>query len=160
MVRMKKERGQWRKLQKLLERIDKISWEKIDNNELYVQFHVPSSTFIQYPKTKISIKRQFCRAWELKTEDLIKSKPSNTVSSKVVSIFTFPDLWCSEITIFNDEEYYYNFFNRQEWSFEQTDYVLLKNIAWVTDLPKQMCIERFEEGNFEEYVFIGEFPNQ
>lgn len=158
MVCRKKERGQWRKLQRLLKLIDDLGWEIIDGEEAYAHFHVPSSIFIQSPKTRGQIKRQFCQAWELKTADLIQNRPDRMASSKVVSVLCFPDLWCSQIIIFNDDKYYQEFFNRPEWIFEQENVDYKEN--WLTSLPKQTCLELFEGGDVGRLLFIGEIPDR
>lgn len=125
--------------------------------ESYEHFHVPSSPFIQSSKTRIKTKKQFFRAWELETADLIRNRPNEFALSKVVSILTFPDLWCSEIIIFNDEEYYKKFFDRPEWLVDEEKTRLLNTEEkQVTSLEKRVYLEVFDEGDCGILVVIGE----
>lgn len=115
----KKQRGQKRKLNKLLKLINQYSLEG-NTNDTYEHFHVPcASDFIDSSKTRRSIKQKFCQIWLDKTQYFINNKPSNAVFCKVVCVVSSNCLWNSQIIIFYDEQYYNSFWNRdnkyQSW---------------------------------------------
>lgn len=113
----KKQRGQKRKLNLLLNNIEQIVPFQ-DTCARYEHFHVPCGTFIQSPKTSGKVKTAFCRAWLAKTAEIMAQKPQGISFCKVVSMIDVPHLWESQIIIFYDRAYYDSFWNRD--SAEQT----------------------------------------
>ena len=93
-----KTRGQKRKLNRLLNDINKI--------------HVPCGWWLSEPKTSSTVKTEFCKKWLDKTREIINSKPQNDKFCRIPADITSPYFWNSQIIIFYDENYYNNFFNR------------------------------------------------
>lgn len=110
-MKYKKERGQSRKLKRLLSYIEEIKPYK-NTDRIYEHFHVPSSPFISSPKTSGKIKTAFCKAWLKKTAEIIGQKPKSLSFCKVVSVIVENDLWASQIIVFYDENYYNSFWER------------------------------------------------
>lgn len=117
----KKQRGQRRKLAAMLRNIDSfVPFERGNTDRGYESFNVPSGMFIEHPKTSSGIKTEFCRKWLKTAERFIGRKPGDIGFCKVVAVICMPNLWCSQITIFYDENYYSTFFDRhgpyQTWT--------------------------------------------
>jgi len=114
----KKQRGQRRKIRVLTQMIDEFipfqEWERE-----YEYFHVPSSPWIESPKTSSKVKTQFIRKWLEKTAEFVREKPQNLLFCKIVAVVDCPHLWSSQIIIFYSEDYYRTFWNRngeyQKW---------------------------------------------
>lgn len=117
-MKYKKQRGQRRKLNALIENINQFA-PFMDTNTPYEHFHVPCGQFISSSKTSAKVKTAFCKAWLQKTENLIKQKPSALPFCKVVAVIDENDLWESQIIIFYDKTYYNTFWTRnspnQSW---------------------------------------------
>ena len=110
----KKQRGQRRKLAAMLRHIAGfVPYERIDADRGYECFKVPSDMFIECPKTSSKIKTEFCRKWLQAAERFLAQKPADIGFCKVVAVVCMPNLWCSQITIFYDEQYYGTFFDRR-----------------------------------------------
>lgn len=109
----KKQRGQRRKLRALLTNIGAFVPFKA-TDEPYEHFHVPSSMFIESPKTSGKIKTAFCRKWLAVTEEWIKTKPTDLPFCKVVAVIDVPHFWGSQIILFYHPDYYTDFWNRNE----------------------------------------------
>ena len=138
-----KVRGQKRKLKKLLKYIEEIEpYKDLEhaNEYKFEHFHVPSSVWIEMPKTSSKIKTLFCKAWIRKTEEILKAKPEGVEFCKVVCDLTVPNLWDSQIIIFYDRDYYDNFWNRhggyQDWSRIKNGMSFIKERNIVTDLKE------------------------
>ena len=84
-----------------------------DAEDDMICLEVPSSPWIEMPKTYGKVKTAFCRAWISKTEELIKKVPEDTGFCTVVGFIVYPEFWNSQIIIFKDEEYYRNFWDRK-----------------------------------------------
>ena len=124
-MKYKKERGQNRRLRRLIEYIHLIvPFENTDAR--YEHFHVPGGPFISSPKTSGKVKTAFCKAWLQQTEEIIQQKPLDLPFCKVVAIIDEGDLWDSQIVIFYDESYYTAFWTRN--TSEQT-WTLIKDPA-------------------------------
>ena len=127
------------KLKELNKNIDRIKPFK-NTSVCYEHFHVPGEKFIEYKKTYDSIKREFCRKWITKTEDIIKNKPKELDFCKVVAMIDVPNYWSSQIIIFYNEEYYNTFWDRnseyQVWERIDDELSLVKNIEVETELKE------------------------
>ncbi len=108
----KKVRGQRRRLSTLIRKIEGkvVSFE---TEEDMICLEVPSSPWIEMPKTYGKVKTAFCRVWISKTEELIRQVPQDIGFCKVVGVIVYPEFWNSQIIIFKDEEYYRNFWDRK-----------------------------------------------
>ena len=113
--------------------------------------------FIEYPKTSSKIKTEFCRKWLKAAERFIKQKPEDVGFCKVVTVICMPNLWCSQITIFYDENYYSTFFDRhdpyQTWTPIQEGRSLLAERNIVSVLSERGYREVIVD---EDYTYEGE----
>lgn len=111
----RKQRGQSKKLKRLLRHIDNFRVEKTPYTP-YVHFHVPSSAFIEHPRTKFCIKRKFCQKWIESAKEIQNSYAHQVSFCKVVAILSIPNLWDSQIIVFTDQKYYHSFWDRDSES--------------------------------------------
>lgn len=138
---IKKQRGQWRKLDNLLKNIEQIA--PFQNTlSPYEHFHVPSDEFIQHPQTGANVKTVFCRRWIEKTEQIIRTKPSQLPFCKIVALLSVPQFWSSQIIIFYSRSYYDSFWIRngpeQFWKPIDNEKVsFMKNRNIITFLNEQ-----------------------
>ena len=111
---MKKQRGFYRKLNVLFKKID--LFEPTKKDEIYEEFVVPSNNFLNISKPNIKIK--FINKWLENTERFIKQ--NNNKYCKIVGIIVTNEISDSRIIFFYNEEYYNNFWKRnnsyQIWS--------------------------------------------
>ena len=152
----KKVRGQRRKLKTLLRNMEKINADFSFEGEVR-GLHVPSSPWIEMPKTYGKIKTEFCRKFIVKTEKIIEQKPSDIGFCKVICAITYPELWNSEIMIFRSEEYFKNFWDRndsyQTWTkIEGRSFATKRGIK--TDLKEVGYIEDLVEEDYTHRSFI------
>ena len=147
--RKKKQRGQNRRLKRLLKNLSQ--WQPFEDEyveEIYDHFHVPSSPFIQHPKTRENIKKLFREQWVAKANELIEQKPDDLNFCKIVAIIIEPDLWCSQIIIFYDETYYNSFFSKAEGS------QIWEEIPVFDNVPTSLNKRYFKETVYEEDVIV------
>lgn len=109
----KKQRGQRRKLELLFKYIDTFKAFE-STNDAYEHFHVPGDNFIEYIKTTSKVKTAFCKKWIDTTLRFISEKPTELEFCKVVALISVPNYWSSQIIIFYDEDYYSEFWNRDD----------------------------------------------
>lgn len=109
----KKVRGQRRKLKALLKAIEHPN-APFEREGSCIGLSVPSSPWIEMPKTYGKVKTRFCRKWIEETAALIEQIPEDTGFCKVVGAVVYPELWNSQILIFRDEDYYNGFWNRND----------------------------------------------
>ena len=143
-MKYKKQRGQKRKLNALLNNIEQVSPYK--NTECqYECFRVPSDQFISSPKTYGKIKTKFCRAWLDKTAEIIYQKPNHLSFCKVVAVIDEFDLWNSQIIVFYDKNYYDSFWVRtsgeQIWQPIKKGKSFLKERNISSTLTEKGCVE-------------------
>lgn len=147
MTMRKKQRGQKRKLNALLKRIEALR-PYTETNESYEHFHVPCAyTFINSPKTSGKVKSRFIRAWIQTAEQWVLQKPADIPYCQIAVMVCEESLWDAQIILFYDEEYDCGFFDRntpeQRWSrIEQ-----LHSLA-----GRRNISTAFQESCFEETV--------
>ena len=153
-----KVRGQKRRLKQLLKYIDEIKpYTKAERADevRFEHYHVPSTVWIEKPKTSSKIKTVFCKAWIRKTEEILKAKPKDIEFCKVVCNLTVPKLWDSQIIIFYDRKYYESFWDRQvgwqNWTMIENGSSLKKERNIQTDL-NEVCFK--ETIIDEEYTSV------
>ncbi len=106
---MKKQRGVYRKLNLLFKKID--LFEPIKKDNIYEEFVVPGNNFLDV--SQISIKRKFIIKWIETTEKFINSKDNKTFC-RIVGMIETKEISNSRIILFYDEEYYNNFWKRED----------------------------------------------
>lgn len=161
----KKIRGQRRKTNQLIKRIDCFTID-YPYPYHYYHFHVPcANNFINSPKVGKYVKKAFCQAWVEKTQLFIQQKPKGAEFYMVVSVLDIKNLWSSQIIIFYDELYYNNFWNRND---EYQKWIPLKNRSFKREkaLKTDMKESGFKEIIVDEdttYItelwFYGEIAN-
>lgn len=148
-ISRKKHRGQRRKLDKLVKRINEFSIKNIYNYHYddYDHFHVPcASDFLDGPKVKGYVKTTFCQTWLDKTQEIISQKPIDADFCKVVCVMSPQCLWDSQIIIFYDKQYYKTFWNRNE---KYQKWIPLDNNSFKID--KKLITNMIELG-FKEII--------
>ncbi len=144
-VMQKKQRGQKQKLKRLLKCINEFT-PFTDTNNTYENFYVPCDrTFINHRKTSGKVKRIFCQKWLDKTAEFIRNKPENIGFCKIIADICPNDLWNSRIIIFYDDEYYNNFWNRNN-DYQKWTRINGKSYAEKSKLKTDL----FEQGYLEE----------
>lgn len=106
---MKKQRGLYRKINVLFNKIDLFETQKED--KIYEEFVVPNNNFLDISKN--NIKTKFINKWLETTEKFIKQNTGKKYC-KIVAIIETNEISNSRIILFYDEEYYNNFWNRND----------------------------------------------
>ncbi|WP_242255789.1 DUF3916 domain-containing protein [Bacillus cereus group sp. BfR-BA-01379] len=118
----KKVRGMKRKTRTMIQRIEEHT--KTFPSAFYYDeyWYMPlpvSQTFIDSCKTPRKVKRLCIQTLLNQAQHLIKIKPSDTHTYRVVVLISIESLWNSQIIVFKNEDYFHNFFNRnsefQKW---------------------------------------------
>ena len=118
----KKIRGMKRKTNTMIKRIEehtKIFPSTFYNDEYWYMPLPVSQAFIESHKTPRKVKRLCIQTFIDRVNHLIKIKPNDTHTYRVVVFISIESLWNSQIIIFKNERYFHNFFNRnsefQNW---------------------------------------------
>ncbi|QWI17778.1 DUF3916 domain-containing protein [Bacillus wiedmannii] len=121
-MREKKIRGMKRKTNTMIKRIEEHTktFPSTFYNDEYWYMPLPvSQAFINSCKTPRKVKRLCIQTLLNQAHHLIKIKPSDTHTYRVVVLISIESLWDSQIIIFKNEDYFHNFFNRnsefQKW---------------------------------------------
>ncbi len=144
----KKQRGQRRKIKVLFRMIDEfIPFQKRERE--YEHFHVPSSPWIELPKTSSKIKTQFIRKWLEKTAEFVREKPQELSFCKIVAVIDSPHLWNSQIIIFYSEDYYRTFWDRNG-KYQKWDYIADEEMSLMKS--RNIDIDLNEKGYYETII--------
>ncbi|WP_318582456.1 DUF3916 domain-containing protein [Bacillus paranthracis] len=111
----KKIRGMKRKTNTMIKRIEehtKIFPSTFYNDEYWYMPLPVSQTFIESHKTPRKVKRLCIQTLIDRVNHLIKIKPNDTHTYRVVTIISIENLWRSQIIVFKNDDYFQNFFNR------------------------------------------------
>ena len=121
-MREKKIRGMNRKTNTMIQRIEEHTktFPSAFYNDEYWYMPLPvSQAFIDSCKTPRKVKRLCIQTLLNQAQHLIKIKPSDTHTYRVVVFISIESLWNSQIIVFKNEDYFHNFFNRnsefQKW---------------------------------------------
>lgn len=106
---MKKQRGLYRKINVLFNKIDLFETQKED--KIYEEFVIPNNNFLDISKN--NIKTKFINKWLETTKKFIEQNTSEKYC-KIVGIIETNEISNSRIIFFYDEEYYNNFWNRND----------------------------------------------
>ena len=145
-MRYPKQRGQKRKLKKMISRLNKIMIPYENTTRAYDKFIVPSLFFLSSPKTNGKIKTAYCKAMLEKTAEIIEKKPEHIPFCKIVALIAPDEMWSSQIIFFYDETYYNLFWERntpwQTWvPLEDTNKSFVKERNIKTALKEKGYIE-------------------
>ncbi len=144
---MKKQRGVYRKLNLLLKKIDLFEPVKKDN--IYEEFVVPGNNFLDV--SPISIKRKFIIKWLEITEKFINNK-DNKRFCRIVGMIETKEISNSRIILFYDEEYYNNFWKRED------SYQIWKRLDSKKSLKQRLNIQtNLKEIGFKETLNDDDF---
>lgn len=118
----KKIRGMKRKTNTMIKRIEehtKIFPSTFYNDEYWYMPLPVSQAFIDSCKTPRKVKQLYIQTLLNQANHLIKIKPSDTHTYRVVTLISIENLWESQIIVFKNDDYFHNFFNRnnefQKW---------------------------------------------
>lgn len=118
----KKIRGMKRKTNTMIKRIEehtKIFPSTFYNDEYWYMPLPVSQAFIESHKIPRKVKRLCIQTLIDRVNHLIKIKPSDTHTYRVVTLISIENLWESQIIVFKNDDYFHNFFNRnnefQRW---------------------------------------------
>lgn len=155
---MKKQRGVYRKLNLLFKKIDLFEPVKKDN--IYEEFVVPGNNFLDV--SPISIKRKFIIKWLEITEKFINNK-DNKRFCRIVGMIETKEISYSRIILFYDEEYYNNFWKREDlyqiWKRLDSKKSLKQRLNIQTNLKEIGFKETLNDDDFKyetELWFYGE----
>ena len=126
-MREKKIRGMNRKTNTMINRIEehtKTFPSTFYNDEYWYMTLPVSQDFIDSRKTPRKVKRLCIQTLLNQANHLIKMKPSDTHTYRVVVLISIENLWSSQIIIFKNDDYFHNFFNRNS---EFQKWILLSN---------------------------------
>ncbi|PFD31234.1 group-specific protein [Bacillus cereus] len=167
-MREKKIRGMKRRTETMIQRIEEYTStfpSTFYNNEYwYIPLPV-SQAFIDSRKTPKKVKRLCIETLLNQANHLMKIKPNDTNTYRVVVLVSIENLWSSQIIVFKNDDYFHNFFNRNS-EFEK--WTLLSNEIdfWETwgisichtfqTLHFQEIIHHEDECYEKEIWFIGE----
>ncbi|MES5955937.1 DUF3916 domain-containing protein [Bacillus fungorum] len=111
----KKIRGIKRKTNTMKKRIEKYT-NRFPSTFYYDEYwYMPlpvSQAFIDSQKTPRKVKRLCIQTLLNQANQLLKMKPNDTNTYRVVVMISIADLWNSQIIIFKNDDYFHNFFNR------------------------------------------------
>ncbi len=121
-MREKKIRGMKRKTNTMIKRIEEYTktFPSAFYNDEYWYMPLPvSQAFIDSCNTPRKVKRLCIQTLLNQAQHLIKIKPIDTHTYRVVVLISINHLWDSQIIVFKNEDYFHNFFNRnnefQKW---------------------------------------------
>ena len=144
---MKKQRGINRKLNFLFNKIDLFEPVKKDN--MYEEFVVPSNNFLDISPN--NIKRKFIIKWLEITGKFIKNKDNKTFC-RIVGMIETKEISNSRIILFYDEEYYNNFWKRED------SYQMWKRLDSKKSLKQRLNIQtNLKEIGFKETLNDDDF---
>ncbi|HFJ9248416.1 DUF3916 domain-containing protein [Bacillus anthracis] len=164
----KKIRGMKRKTNAMIKRIEKHTkmFPSTFYNDEYWYMPLPvSQDFIESHKTPRKVKRLCIQTLIDRVNHLIKIKPSDTHTYRVVALISIENLWRSQIIVFKNDDYFHNFFNRNN---EFQKWILLSNEidfweTWGISICPTPQMLRFQEVIYDEDTidekeiwFIGE----
>ncbi|PEJ07315.1 DUF3916 domain-containing protein [Bacillus wiedmannii] len=121
-MREKKIRGMKRKTNTMIQGIEEhtktFPSAFYDDEYWYMPLPV-SQAFINSCKTPRKVKRLCIQTLLNQAQHLIKMKPIDTHTYRVVVLISIENLWRSQIIVFKNDDYFQNFFNRnnefQKW---------------------------------------------
>ncbi|MFP3413833.1 DUF3916 domain-containing protein [Bacillus sp. SIMBA_074] len=167
-MREKKIRGMKRRTQTLIKRIEDSTkaFPSTFYNDEYWHMPLPGSqAFIDSIKTPRKVKRLCIQTLLDRADLLMKMKPNDTNTYRVVVMIKIASLWNSQIIIFKNDDYFQIFFNRDN---EFQKWIPLSNESdfrheWKISISNSVQTLHFQEiikdedGFFEEELsFIGE----
>ncbi|WP_242212445.1 DUF3916 domain-containing protein [Bacillus cereus group sp. BfR-BA-01383] len=167
-MREKKIRGMKRRTNTMIKRIEEHTktFPSTFHNDEYWYMPLPvSQAFIDSRKTPRKVKRLCMQTLLNQANQLIKMKPSDTHTYRVVVMISIADLWGSQIIVFKNDDYFHNFFNRnseyQKWIplSNESDFWKTWRISichTVQTLQFQEIIHDEDECFKKEIWFIGE----
>lgn len=147
----KKQRGQRRKLERLIRYLEDSTKNFPIPEDKYVHWHMPcAESFIDSIKTSRKIKTRAMQCMIDCTHHLYTIKPDTIEFCRVVCMIAYPYLWASQIIVFFNKEYFDNFFDRN--SLEQ---------SWTVISNKSMKGTRNLQtaSNFTEVGYLEEIHN-
>ncbi|OGO83074.1 MAG: hypothetical protein A2Y18_06735 [Clostridiales bacterium GWD2_32_19] len=145
----------------MIKRITELTnvFPKADLDYGYWHIHLPASQgFIDSYKTPASVRKKCIQTLIDRVKFLIDIKPESDIPIRVVACITLPYLWDSQVIVFFGDDYYRNFFNRnnefQKWTLLSEVYILND---WKVYSPCDLAIKGYkEEIIYEDYKSTSE----
>ena len=171
----KKIRGIKRKANAMIKRIEEHTktFPSTFYNDEYWYMPLPvSQDFIESHKTPRKVKRLCIQTLIDRVNHLIKIKPSDTHTYRVVALISIENLWRSQIIVFKNDDYFHNFsleimnfkngyFFRMKLIFgkhgESQFVLLLKCCTFKKSLMMRMQSMKKKFGLLESYLKRGTF---
>ncbi|MED2786944.1 DUF3916 domain-containing protein [Bacillus thuringiensis] len=152
-MREKKIRGMKRKTNTMIKRIEEHTktFPSTFYNDEYWYMPLPvSQAFIDSRKTSRKIKRLCIQTLLNRLNHLMKIKPSDTHTYRVVALISIENLWSSQIIVFKNDDYFHHFFNRnskfQKW-------ILLSNEIDFWETWEISVLPTFQTLHFQEIIY-------
>lgn len=158
----KKIRGQHRKFDAMQKRLINFTsiFPEPNYQEGYWHLHLPTSqAFIDSCKTPASLRRECIQLIIDRVQYLINIKLQINIPIRVVAAINLPSLWDSQIIVFYGDEYYKNFFDRNNEYQKWIPFSIERDIRreWQLKVPSSMNIKGYREEIYDEdYCYIGE----
>ncbi|EOP23971.1 MULTISPECIES: DUF3916 domain-containing protein [Bacillus] len=167
-MREKKIRGMKRKTNTMIKRIEEYTntFPSTFYHDEYWYMPLPvSQAFINSQKTPRKVKRLCIQTLLNQASQLLKMKPNDTNTYRVVVMISIADLWRSQIIIFKNDDYFHTFFHRNS-EFQKWIPLSNESVFWekwgikiwhtVKTLHFQEIIHDEDECSKKEIWFIGE----
>ncbi len=145
-MREKKIRGMKRKTNTMIKRIEEYTntFPSTFYHDEYWYMPLPvSQAFINSQKTPRKVKRLCIQTLLNQANQLLKMKPNDTNTYRVVVMISIADLWRSQIIIFKNDDYFHTFFHRnselQKWIPLSNESVFWKNGELKFGIPSKHC---------------------
>ncbi len=164
----KKVRGIKRKSKAMIKSIEQLTeiFPEVNLNSRYWHMHLPvRQDFIDSKKTPSKVKKLCIQTMIDRVQQMVTIKPNFSIRIRIVACLNLTSLWDSQIIIFFGDDYFQNFFNRndiyQRWIELPTKRNLCKelNLNIPTELTIKGFKEKIREDDYEknsELWFVGE----
>ncbi|EOG8709786.1 TPA: DUF3916 domain-containing protein [Bacillus paranthracis] len=149
----KKIRGMKRKTNAMIKQIEEHTktFPSTFYNDEYWYMPLPvSQAFIESHKTPRKVKRLCIQTLLNQANHLIKIKPSDTHTYRVVVFISIESLWNSQMIIFKNERYFHNFLNRNS---EFQKWIPLSNESEFWETWGISIFSTFQTFHFQEVIY-------
>lgn len=164
----KKVRGVKRKCKSFIKSIEELTevFPEIEIDRGYWHLHLPvKQEFIDSKKTPSTVRKICIQTLIDRVQHLVEIKPNLDIRIRVIACIEIPCLWNSQIIIFFGDDYFKNFFNRNDqyqiWTPLPTKRNLQNelNLKMPVKLNVKGYSEKIKEEDYEtssELWFVGE----
>lgn len=153
----KKVRGARRKCLLMIEKINSLTNNYPDTKiyDEYWHMHLPvAQAFINSNKTPTYVRKECMQSLLNRAKHLSEIKSNLDVKNRVTVCISLPNIWDSQIIVFIDENYYNDFFYRNNDFQKWTPLSENRSLSKVRNL---MVPEGFQEKGYIEEIFDEDF---